>query len=202
MRRIALGFALGVLLAAAPGGAALAAQPEATILTPEQVGLSNPGQGYYPFFVGAGSNPFQQPGSGFFGSGSLTGIGVTSLATSGAPRVGQPGFSGFSGLPSAFSPGGIGAGSVGGFGLGGTFGGVGFGGTPNPFTLGAASLTGTGCGVFSLNFCPLFSSAPLSQGLTPQFGLGATPFGLTTPGLGTLGLPGLSGLGGQVLIIQ
>ena len=180
MRRIALGFALGVLLAAAPGGAALAAQPEATVLTPEQIGLSNPGQGFYPYFTGAGGSPFGQPGSGFFGSGSLTGIGVTSLATTGGPQVGQPGFLGFSGLPSAFSPGGIGAGTIGGFGLGGSFGGV-------------------GCGVFIPHFCPLYTSVPLGQGLTPQFGLSAVPFGLATPGLGTFGLPGL---GGQVLIIQ
>ncbi len=174
MRRIALGFALGVLLAAAPGGAALAAQPEASVLTPEQMGLTEPGQGFYPFFTGLGGSPFQQPATGFFGSGSLTGVGLTAVTSTGA-TVGTPGFLGFSGLA----------------GTGGSF-------AISPFALGAAIPFGTGCGVFSVNFCPLFTSTPLQSSFgTSAFGLGG--IGLGALGLGTLGTPGLSG---QVIVIR
>ncbi len=172
MRGIALGFVLGVLLATAPGGVALAAQPEASVLTPEQMGLTEPGQGFYPYFTGLGTSPFQQPASGFFGLGNLTGVGLTAITNTG-PTVGTPGFLGFSGL-----------------------GGVGIGGAGiSPLALGAALPNGTGCGVFSVNFCPLFTSTPL-QNTQFQSGLTVSPFALAVGGLG------VPGLGGQVIIVR
>jgi hypothetical protein len=137
------------------------------------MGLTEPGQGFYPYFTGLGGSPFQQPATGFFGTGNLTGVGLTAV-TNTAATVGTPGFLGFSGL----------AGTGGSFGI-------------SPFALGAAIPNGTGCGVFSVNFCPLFSSTPLQS----SFGLGGIggAFGLGTLGLGAFGTPGLSG---QVIIIR
>jgi hypothetical protein len=169
MRRFALGVALGVLLATMQGGAALAAQPVAAVLTPEQLGLTEPGQGFYPYFAGLGGGS-QQPGAGFYGSGTLTGVGITTLTPRGA-TVGQPGFLGFSSYPAW----------------------GGFGGSP--FALGAASPLGTGCGVFSLGFCPLYTSQPISTGLTGNLGIGGGAFGLG-------GLGGFGGLGAQVIVIR
>jgi hypothetical protein len=179
MRRIALGFALGVLLASAPGGAALAAQPDASVLTPGQLGLTEPAQGFYPYFVGAGNTPGQQPAVGFFGTGGIQGLGVTSAFTSAIPGPGQPGYWGFSGFPP-------------------------FGGSP--FALGAASYYGTGCGVFSLSYCPLFTSQAVTTGLTGGIGgfpVGAAGFpGVGFPGVGGFGV-GFPGVGaGGVFVVQ
>ena len=170
MRRIALGFALGVLLATAPGGAALAAQPEAAVLTPEQIGVTEPGQGFYPYLGGVGiTGPFQQPNTGFFGTGNLIGVGLTASPTTlGTSPVGSFFFTGFSGFP----------------GVGGTTG-------LNPFILGAVPLSGGSCGVFSLNFCPLYSSTPIQSPF--QSGLTGSPFGLGGLGFGT---------GGPVIIVR
>ena len=167
MRRFALGVALGVLLATTQGGAALAAQPEAAVLTPEQLGLTEPGQGFYPYFTGFGGGNSQQPAAGFFGLGTLTGVGITALTARGA-TVGQPGFSGFSTFPTLLGP---------------------FG---SPLSFGAASANGTGCGVFSLGFCPLYTSQPIGTGL----GVGGGGFGL-----GALGGFG-GGFNGSVIIVR
>jgi hypothetical protein len=169
MRRFALGVALAVFLATAQGGAALAAQPVAAVLTPEQLGLTAPGQGFSPYFTGFGTSPFQQPAAGFFGSGTLTGVGITALTARGA-TVGQPGFSGFSTFPTLVGPGG------------------------SPLAFGAASPLGTGCGVFTISFCPLYTSQPIGTGLNQGFGGGGFGFG----GLGGFG----GGLNGQVVILR
>src|SRR5207237_5116276 len=133
-------------------GAAFAAQPVATVLTPDQTGLTEPGQGFSPYFTGFGGSPFQQPAAGFFGTGTLTGLGITALTATGA-TVGQPGFSGFSTFPTLVGP---------------------FG---SPLSFGAASANGTGCGVFTWSFCPLYTSQPIGTGLNQGFGLGAGQFG-------------------------
>jgi hypothetical protein len=171
MRRFALGVALGVLLVTAQGGAALAAQPVAAVLTPEQLGLTEPGQGFYPYFTGFGGSTSQQPLAGFFGTGTLTGVGITALTATGA-TVGQPGFSGFSTFPTLVGPGG------------------------SPLAFGAASPLGTGCGVFTISFCPLYTSQPIGTGLNQGFGFGAGGFGFG--GLGGFG----GGLGGPVIVVR
>jgi len=171
MRRFALGVALGVLLTTAQAGAALAAQPEAAVLTPEQLGLTEPGQGFYPYFTGFGGGSSQQPAAGFFGLGALTGVGITALTARGA-TVGTPGFSGFSTFPTLAGPGG------------------------SPFAFGAASINGTGCGVFSLGYCPQYSSQPFAGGLNQGYGFGGGAFGYG--GLGGFG----GGLNGPVIIVR
>jgi hypothetical protein len=168
MRRFALGVALGVLLMTAQGASALAAEPVAAVLTPDQMGLTEPGQGFYPYFTGFGGGSFQNPAAGFFGRGTLTGVGITALTVTGAP-VGGPGYSGFSTFPTLVGP---------------------FG---SPLSFGAASANGTGCGVFTWSFCPLYTSQPIGTGLNQGFGFGAVPFGLG--GLGGFG-------GGPVVVLQ
>ena len=88
MKRLALGLAFGALLAAAPFGAASAA-PVDTVLTPAQAGITEPAQGFNPYFTGLGGGPYN--GAGFWGNSTVSGIGVTSMV----PQQGLVGTTGF-----------------------------------------------------------------------------------------------------------
>lgn len=75
MRHLVVALAIAALVLGAPGGAAQAAgageqQAHYTVLTPEQVGLTEPAQGFYPFFAGFGQG----------GTPLGTGIGLGGLA--------------------------------------------------------------------------------------------------------------------------
>lgn len=78
MRRLVLALAIGALTAVGPamaGEAAAAAEAaalpevESAILTPTELGLAEPAQGFYPFFGGTG---FNTTTIGGFGSGINT----------------------------------------------------------------------------------------------------------------------------------
>jgi hypothetical protein len=181
MKRLALGLAFGALLAAAPLGAAAAAPLDgvslpgdavATVLTPDQAGITEPAQGFYPYFTGLGGGPFN--GTSFWGNSTVSGIGVTALPPQ-QGLVGTAGFLGFSGL-----------------------GGAGFGGSP--FAVGAYSPLGAGgCGVFSLGFCPPYTSYPIGSAYGSGFGAsGVSPF--FGAGIGVAPGPVTIGTGGPIFV--
>ncbi|HZR99087.1 MAG TPA: hypothetical protein VFE37_10295 [Chloroflexota bacterium] len=91
MRRLLVALAVAGLVASGAGAVAQASGLDdtrpalGTVLTPDQVGITQPGQGFFPFFVGAGG----QNGSNLGGIG-LAGAAPTALGTSAL-------FSGFGG---------------------------------------------------------------------------------------------------------
>ncbi|HLH26959.1 MAG TPA: hypothetical protein VK066_30910 [Chloroflexota bacterium] len=91
MRRLLAALVLAGLMASSAGVVAQASGLDDTrpapgaVLTPDQIGITQPGQGFFPFFVGAGG----QNGSNLGGIG-LGGVAPTTLGTSAL-------FSGFGG---------------------------------------------------------------------------------------------------------
>jgi hypothetical protein len=101
MRRLLVALAMAGLVAGGSGAVAQASGLDdtrpalGTVLTPGQIGITQPGQGFFPFFVGAGG----QNGSNLGGIG-LGGVAPSALGTSAL-------FSGFGGcgaLSIAFCP--------------------------------------------------------------------------------------------------
>jgi hypothetical protein len=84
MRRVGLALALAVLAAAAPwaaGFAGAAGEPEAytpgAVLTPTELGITDPAQGFYPFIPSGGNNANNQ--FGLFALGGFNGCGAFSI---------------------------------------------------------------------------------------------------------------------------
>jgi hypothetical protein len=91
MRRLFVALAVAGLLASGSGAVAQASGLDdtrpalGTVLTPDQIGIIQPGQGFFPYFVGAGGHS----GTNLGGIG-LGGVAPTTLGTSAL-------FSGFGG---------------------------------------------------------------------------------------------------------
>src|SRR5262245_59237647 len=84
MRRVGLALALAALAAVAPwvaGFAGAAGEPEGfapgTVLTPTELGITDPAQGFYPFFPSGGSNLANN--FGLFALGGFNGCGAFSV---------------------------------------------------------------------------------------------------------------------------
>jgi len=84
MRRVGLALALAVLAAVAPWAAGLAGaagEPEAytpgAVLTPAELGITDPAQGFYPFIPSGGNNANNQ--FGLFALGGFNGCGAFSI---------------------------------------------------------------------------------------------------------------------------
>ena len=104
MRRLLVALAVAVLAASGPAAAAQAAgvgEAEAylvvpvgdasgALLTPDQLGLTNPGQGFYPYFLSPG-----QGSNGILNGGGLNGFGLGGVAPGGLTAANL--FSGFGG---------------------------------------------------------------------------------------------------------
>jgi hypothetical protein len=133
MRRLLVALAVAGLVAGGSGAVAQASGLDNTrptvdaVLTPDQIGITQPAQGFFPFFNGAGG----QNGSNLGGLG-LGGVAPTNLTSAAL-------FSGFG-----------------------------------------------GCGVFSISFCPQFSSPPISQTFLLANG-GSLGLGSPFAGLGGVG---------------
>jgi hypothetical protein len=169
MRYLVVALAAAALAFGTPLGAAQAAgsgEPGAhyTVLTPEQAGLTTPGQGFFPFFVGQNQGGTTGNGVGLGGLAPTT-LGAQALFNGqGGCGIFSAGFCPFFGAapftntfisqgtiglggPTTAGLGGL-AGTAGQFGTTGLFGGAGLG--FNPFLTGGTPGALTGVSVFTI----------------------------------------------------